>query len=208
MNNESILCKPDLWYYLFTFNDFKFIKPILPSEPIKEKHILDIGCSDGKILSILKNLWGDDNKYTGVDLSSLLIDKAVKKYPDIFFFLGDIVNLPISSNSIDIIICSFVLHHLPLVLKLKAIDEIKRVLKPGGILLYVDFGVPDTLFTRIVMNVMKHFPPSIYEYINTQMNGFISLNFINKEPKFKIRKQIKKTRINGRVDCILFEKLS
>ncbi len=62
----------------------------------------------------LKNL-----DYTTTDLNSPLAD--VK---------ADICNLPFSDNSFDVILCNHVLEHIPN--DTKAMEELYRVLKPGG----------------------------------------------------------------------------
>jgi ubiquinone/menaquinone biosynthesis C-methylase UbiE len=57
----------------------------------------------------------------------------------------DITNIPFPENSFDYIICSHVLGHVPN--EAKAIQEIKRVLKPTGnafILTLIDWKNPDT----------------------------------------------------------------
>jgi SAM-dependent methyltransferase len=72
----------------------------------------------------LKNI-----KYTTTDLNSPLAD--VK---------ADICNLPFSDNSYDVILCNHVLEHIPD--DTKAMQELYRVLKPGG---WGIFQIPQNL---------------------------------------------------------------
>ncbi|TLF42669.1 class I SAM-dependent methyltransferase [Maribacter aurantiacus] len=76
----------------------------------------------------LKNL-----AYTTTDLNSPLAD--VK---------ADICNLPFESNSFDVILCNHVLEHIPD--DTKAINELFRVLKPGG---WGVFQIPQDLSREI-----------------------------------------------------------
>lgn len=48
-------------------------------------------------------------------------------------FVGDITKIPIESDSVDVALCTEVIEHVPD--PIKAIYEIARILKPGGILL-------------------------------------------------------------------------
>ena len=95
-----------LWLYLKNETDFFTAdKKILHFAP--EQCFL-------KQFKTLKNL-----DYTTTDLNSPLAD--VK---------ADICNLPFSDNEFDVILCNHVLEHIPD--DTKAIQELYRVLKPGG----------------------------------------------------------------------------
>jgi len=95
-----------LWLYLKNETDF-FTAP---------KKVLHFAPEQAfyKIFRNLKNL-----DYTTTDLNSPLAD--VK---------ADICNLPFEDNSYDVILCNHVLEHIPD--DTKAMQELYRVLKPGG----------------------------------------------------------------------------
>lgn len=57
----------------------------------------------------------------------ITLDKVAEYQPDI---LGDISHIPLADNSLGAIICQAVLEHIQN--PQKAVDEIYRVLKPGG----------------------------------------------------------------------------
>lgn len=96
----------------------------------KDRAILDAGCGTGAILHRL----GSDGKKVGIDLS-----------PDAIAFcekrglrqaqLGDITALPFAADSFDAIICSSVLYHRWVPDVDQALKELRRVLKPGGVLI-------------------------------------------------------------------------
>ena len=95
--------------------------------------ILDVGCGNGRLLELLKD---EKINYTGVDLSEKLIEIAQKRYPQNNFLVADNLNLPFSDNNFDKVFSVAVLHSIPSKeFREKALAELKRVLKPNGILL-------------------------------------------------------------------------
>jgi len=95
--------------------------------------VLDAGCGNGRLLELLK----DKNiNYIGVDVSDKLIELAKKRYPENRFLVADNLNLPFPDSNFDKAFSIAVLHHIPSAeLRKKALLELKRVLKPGGILI-------------------------------------------------------------------------
>lgn len=121
-----------LWPGLFDFK--KYVK-------IGDK-VLDLGCGNGKIRLLFKDVKID---YTGVDNSQELIkiaeNKVDFKIENQKFIVADVLNLPLADNSFDVIFFIAVFHHLPSqALRLKVLAEIKRILKPGGILIMTNWN--------------------------------------------------------------------
>jgi ubiquinone/menaquinone biosynthesis C-methylase UbiE len=56
------------------------------------------------------------------------------------FDVGVIEALPYPDDHFDVVRSSLVLHHLPAELKRRGLAEIRRVLKPGGCVVAVDFA--------------------------------------------------------------------
>jgi ubiquinone/menaquinone biosynthesis C-methylase UbiE len=98
-------------------------------EFIKNKTVLEIGCSSGKLA---ERLAPSAKKYYGIDVSDLAIKQATeKKLRNCFFSVQDAHKILFSDNSFDVVIASGVLHHLNLSI---VCDEICRLLRPNGIL--------------------------------------------------------------------------
>lgn len=93
--------------------------------------ILDIGCGQGIILKKLKESWGDKIKnLTGIELSEKLLAMAGKNVPEARLLMADAENLPFSDDAFDFVIMTDVFQYL---LDFdRALEEVKRVLKPGG----------------------------------------------------------------------------
>lgn len=101
----------------------------------KGETVLDLGSGAGLDCFLAADKVGSKGKVIGVDMTEEMIDRAranAKKqgYSNIEFRLGDIENLPIEDNSIDVVISNCVVNLAPK--KEKVFKEVYRVLKKGG----------------------------------------------------------------------------
>lgn len=92
------------------------------------KEVLDIGCGTGYTLKALK---AHGYHCTGVDGAEEMIKIAKQENPDIAIWHSDATNLPLKDETYDIIITIELLRYVPN--RIKAIQEMFRVLKRGGI---------------------------------------------------------------------------
>ncbi|MCK5021403.1 MAG: arsenite methyltransferase [Candidatus Peribacteraceae bacterium] len=97
--------------------------------------VLDLGSGAGFDCFIAAAKVGKEGKIIGIDMTKEMIEKAreiAKKYNhnNVEFRMGDIENLPVDDNSIDIVISNCVINLAPD--KRKVFDEAFRVLKKGG----------------------------------------------------------------------------
>jgi ubiquinone/menaquinone biosynthesis C-methylase UbiE len=97
----------------------------------KDKKVLDVGCGNGYVLSKYATEGADVH---GVDLTQAAIDLTCKRFENLNlngnFRVADAQALPFSDDTFDCVCSMGVLHHVPNTQK--AVDEIFRVLKPGG----------------------------------------------------------------------------
>ena len=89
--------------------------------------VADLGCGSGVFTNLLHRQGFDA---VGLDLSPKLIALGQAKYPDVTFFEGDVEHLPFPDASLDGVLLSGLLHHLPD--PARCVAETFRVLKPGG----------------------------------------------------------------------------
>jgi len=97
--------------------------------------VLDLGSGAGFDSFLAAKKVGDSGKVFGVDMTDEMLDKArenAKKggFTNVEFKKGDIEDLPIEDNSIDVIISNCVINLAPD--KEKVFKEVYRVLKIGG----------------------------------------------------------------------------
>lgn len=97
--------------------------------------VVDLGSGAGNDCFVARAETGANGKIIGVDFSEAMIDKAREnskrlEYDNVEFRLGDIEDLPIEDNSVDVVLSNCVLNLLPS--KDRIFHEIFRVLRPGG----------------------------------------------------------------------------
>lgn len=104
--------------------------------------VLDVGCGTGDLATAAKALAGPTGEVFGTDASPKMIEvarrKAAKAGVDVDFRVDLIENITFPDNHFDVVLSSFMMHHLPDDLKGMGLAEIYRVLKPGGRILIVD----------------------------------------------------------------------
>jgi ubiquinone/menaquinone biosynthesis C-methylase UbiE len=104
------------------------VETFFPGPPAR---ILDVGCGGGRTTGYLAER---GYRVTGIDLSGRLIALAKKSFPAIDFRVQNASNLTFSDNSFDAAIFS---HNgldsvAPVALRLRVLNEILRVVRPGG----------------------------------------------------------------------------
>lgn len=110
----------------------------LPTEFAKIKEgdtVIDLGSGAGNDAFIARRFVGEKGKVMGIDFTEPMIKKARANAEklglnNVEFRLGDIDDMPVTSNYADVIVSNCVLNLVPD--KYKVISEIYRVLKPGG----------------------------------------------------------------------------
>lgn len=114
--------------------------------------VLDLGSGAGNDVFVARSVTGDNGKVIGVDFTQEMIDRALRNKEklgayNVEFKLGEIENLPIENNSVDVVISNCVLNLVPS--KEKAFGEIYRVLKPGAHFCVSDIVVIGELYPEL-----------------------------------------------------------
>ncbi len=97
------------------------------AEVTSGKQILDVCCGPGMITAAAIAR-GADAK--GIDFSAAAVEIAISNVPDAEILEGDVQSIPFNDDTFDAVICGFGIIHVPD--PLKALSEMRRVLKPGG----------------------------------------------------------------------------
>lgn len=144
----------------FRYETQPFMNSIIGFDRFAGKKLLEVGCGLGT--DLLQFARGGAF-VTGIDLTPQSIDLVKRRFQlegiPVDARVSDAENLPFADNSFDVVYSFGVLHHTPNTQK--AIDEVFRVLKPGGkivIMLYhknslhVWLGIPLFSLWKIVKN--------------------------------------------------------
>ena len=102
--------------------------------------MLDIACGTGRFLRQVR-LSFPALKLSGVDLSASYLAEArrhLKGLRTVEFIAANAEQLPFENASQDIVSCIFLFHELPAEVRRRVASEIARVLKPGGLMVFVD----------------------------------------------------------------------
>lgn len=108
------------------------------SELKQNQKVLEVGCGQGVGAQlIIQNFL--PSEYHGIDLDEKMIQRAQKKgIKGTLFQAASVTDLPFDDGYFDAVIDFGVIHHVPN--WQDALQEIKRVLKPGGEFLFEDLS--------------------------------------------------------------------
>jgi len=192
---------------MFIFNYSNIVDPLLRDIRIfvpdfagmeKGDKVLDVCCGTGDqvFYYVEKGIIA-----SGVDLDPNMIklakkDKRRKRFIDVFFQIADAKNLPFENNYFDYASISFGLHEKEREDRDKIISEMKRVIKEGGSLVFVDFQspLPDNIYSYFIQAVeylagkshFKHFQ----DYIKQGgLDEILKKNQLVKEKKVLFKSQ-------------------
>jgi putative AdoMet-dependent methyltransferase len=97
--------------------------------------VLDVGIGTG----LLAERMPDGIELHGIDVYSKMLDQIKIKGLPAIVQVGHFLDIPYGSDSFDVIVSTFALHHVPQPYHMAAFKELDRVLRPKGVLLVADF---------------------------------------------------------------------
>lgn len=108
-------------------------------KPGQRMEVLDLACGTGRFLKTLCENY-PEHKYTGVDLSPFYLRRARRTVDGLNINLVSAAgeDLPFKEGIFDVVFCIYLFHELPSRVRKLVCDEISRVLKPGGMLVFMD----------------------------------------------------------------------
>ena len=129
--------------------------------PLATGDVVEIGVGPGLNLQYYNTT--NVNKVIGIDPSDEL-NKIAKKNAnkvnlDIEFNLSSAESIDLPTSSVDSVVCTFSLCSIPD--PKKALNEIYRILKPGGKYFFCEHGISPDFFTKVFQNVTNIFYPKL-----------------------------------------------
>jgi len=137
--------------------DSGYRRRIQPPEQLIERNgikkgmqVLDLGCGSGAFTTFIARAVGDKGKVYALDIQADMLKQLENKLSkpenndikNIKLIEGNAYELPFDDNSLDLVNMVTVLQEIPD--RNRALQEVKRVLKPGGILAVTElFPDPD-----------------------------------------------------------------
>ncbi len=137
--------------------------------------ILELGCGTGSMTKNVR-LAFSSAEIVATDLSEPYLKKARRRLKGVRFVEADAAKLPFKDEAYDLVFSVFMFHELPREVRNQVIQEVKRVLKPGGIFFYVDSLQLDDRpnFNHILRNFPRDFHEPYYlNYIESPMRDLI-----------------------------------
>ena len=152
------------------------IKDLIKALTFESENIvaLDAGCGEGYYSErALNNLPGFKTEIWGTDISKYAVKQAAKKYKDNFYFVSSVYNLPLASESTDLILSIF----SPIMA-----EEFKRILTKKGYIIIVS-PAPNHLreVAELIYDTFKPHSTNIEEKMNHAFK-----HHLRKQTNFKI----------------------
>jgi len=185
---------------------------------LDNKHILELGCGSAEITRNIATS-GINRKITALEVDEIAHEKnlQITDLPNVTFSLAGAQEIPLEDQSVDVVLMFKSLHHVPVELMDTSMLEVKRVLRPGG-LVYISEPVFAGEFNDILrlfhdeQKVREAAFMSIKNAIDEGMFSLVEETFFNSPMKFESfdefeNNTIKATHSNHALDEDLYKRV-
>lgn len=148
--------------------------------------IVDLATGSGDVAFALSKAASPHTKIIGIDFCEPMLAEAERKkaanrrFRDLEFRQGDILSLPLADASADVVTIAFGLRNLGD--RARGLEEMNRVLRPGGVLLVLEFTQPARPLRPLYYFYLNRILPpvaglisgdrSAYDYLNRSIGAF------------------------------------
>ncbi|WP_411343922.1 methyltransferase domain-containing protein [Paenibacillus sp. WLX1005] len=138
---------------------------------VKNKKVLDAACGEGYGTNLIAQ---HAEFVSGIDISEDSITWARNAYQsnNIEFHVSDIQTLPLEDHSVDVVISFETIEHVDIEAQKRFLQEIKRVLKPDGVLI---MSTPDKRLYSDVDGFTNPF--HLHEFYEHEFQDFLQRQF-------------------------------
>ena len=149
----------------------------------RPRFIWDIGCGEGRNLQTLASL-DSASELTGFDKSTNALTRVresrrgVARGVYLNLVSGDCKNIPASSGSVDLLLASDLLNHLPSLSE--PLEEFARVLRPGGVLVCNPLSLNDPAFSFCTRAGLQQSPSTFAIFPYPESEEWYIMNFADR----------------------------
>ena len=145
---------------------------------LQAPHCLDIACGTGDLTAALARRY-PDGVIEGLDLTSPMLKVAERRnrHANVRYILGDMQSLPYADESIDVLTGGYAIRNAPELPR--ALKEIRRVLKSGGLAAFLDFSKPRCRSLQFLQYWLLRLWCGLWGFLlhgTTKVHGYISLS--------------------------------
>ncbi len=140
-----------------------------------ETQVLDLCCGSGQTTQFLVEL---SQNVTGLDASPKSLQRAQQNVPLASYVEAFAEEMPFVDNLFDVVHTSVALHEMQPQQLRKIINEVYRVLKPGGVFTLVDFHAPTNpiFWPGISLFLLLFETETAWELLKTDLAGLLTEN--------------------------------
>lgn len=137
----------------------KLKKKVLARAHLRDgQSLLDVGCGTGTLVLLARKRL-PRSRIVGIDADEKILrivqSKIRKSDACVELVTASAEQLPFPAETFDAVVSVLVFHHLPTIVKRRAIREVFRVLKHDGRFLLADFGIPRSTLFRFFVSLVK-----------------------------------------------------
>ncbi len=157
--------------------------------------IVDVACGTGDMMDYWRKQAEKGGikveKLLGVDPSKGMVGVGIEKFPDFDFVIAPATEIPLEDAKADMLSISYGIRNV--VERQKGLEEFNRVLKPGGMVVILEFmknenpsllgNIRDFYMNKILPKVGGFISKNLeaYEYLPNSIEGFLTVAHMQKE---------------------------
>ncbi|WP_392480674.1 class I SAM-dependent methyltransferase [Nostoc sp. C110] len=138
-----------------------------------DTQVLDLCCGSGQTTQFLVKL---SQNVTGLDASPKSLQRARLNVPEASYVEAFAEEMPFADNHFDVVHTSVALHEMQSQQLRKIINEVYRVLKPGGVFTLVDFHAPTNpiFWPGISLFLLLFETETAWQLLKTDLAGLLT----------------------------------
>jgi ubiquinone/menaquinone biosynthesis C-methylase UbiE len=134
------------------------LKELCHKESMIHGQTLQVACVYANFTESLVGCLAPTSTLDVIDVIPAQLENLKRKLPvtkkNVTLSCHDAQDLCFDNGTFDQVVLFFLLHEMPTPVRLKALKEVERVVKPGGKIVFVDYHRPDTFWWQTLMTGM------------------------------------------------------